>query len=103
MASAGFNGLTVAAFESRMAAEMTRLIERHGGKPLVAPALREIPLEDNSAALQFGELLLDFHDDPISILSREKLRDIPCVLPAACEEFQENEVRSGRNGKGDIA
>ena len=41
-----------------MAAEMTRLIERHGGKPLVAPALREIPLADNSAALQFGEKLL---------------------------------------------
>ena len=58
MATTGFDGLTVAAFESRMAAEMTRLIERHGGKPLVAPALREIPLEDNSAALQFGERLM---------------------------------------------
>lgn len=58
MATAGFDGLTVAAFESRMAVEMTRLIERHGGKPLVAPALREIPLEDNSAALQFGERLM---------------------------------------------
>lgn len=50
--------MTVVAFESRMAAEMGRLIERHGGKPLVAPALREIPLEDNSAALQFGEQLM---------------------------------------------
>jgi len=58
MATTGFDGLTVAAFESRMAAEMTRLIERHGGKPLVAPALREIPLEDNSAALQFGDRLM---------------------------------------------
>ena len=58
MATAGFNGFTVVSFESRMAAEMTRLIERHGGKPLVAPALREIPLEDNSAALQFGEHLM---------------------------------------------
>ncbi|MBX3368973.1 MAG: uroporphyrinogen-III synthase [Nitrospira sp.] len=58
MATAGFNGLTVVSFESRMATEMTRLIERHGGKPLVAPALREIPLADNSAALQFGEKLL---------------------------------------------
>ncbi|HMX92876.1 MAG TPA: uroporphyrinogen-III synthase [Nitrospira sp.] len=58
MATARFNGLTVVSFESRMAAEMTRLIERHGGKPLVAPALREIPLADNSAALQFGEKLL---------------------------------------------
>lgn len=58
MATAGFHGLTVAAFESRMATEMRRLIERHGGTPLVAPALREIPLEDNSAALAFGEQLL---------------------------------------------
>lgn len=58
MAISGFNGLTVASFESRKAAEMTRLIERHGGKPLVAPALREVPLEDNSAALRFGEQLL---------------------------------------------
>lgn len=58
MANSGFNGLTVASFESRMAAEMTRLIERHGGHPLVAPALREVPLEDNSTALRFGEQLL---------------------------------------------
>lgn len=58
MASAGFHGLTVATFESRMATEMGRLIERHGGTPLVAPALREISLDDNSAALQFGEQLL---------------------------------------------
>jgi uroporphyrinogen-III synthase len=58
MTNSGFNGLTVASFESRMAAEMTSLIERHGGNPLVAPALREVPLEDNSAALRFGEQLL---------------------------------------------
>lgn len=69
MASAGFNGLTVAAFESRMAAEMTRLIERHGGKPLVAPALREIPLEDNSAALQFGKQLLTEGLDVLVLLT----------------------------------
>ena len=61
--------MTVAAFESRMAAEMTRLIERHGGKPLVAPALREIPLEDNSAALQFGELLLTEGLDVLVLLT----------------------------------
>lgn len=69
MASAGFNGLTVAAFESRMAAEMTRLIERHGGKPLVAPALREIPLEDNSVALRFGEQLLTEGLDVLVLLT----------------------------------
>ena len=69
MANAGFNGLTVAAFESRMAAEMTRLIERHGGNPLVAPALREIPLEDNSAALQFGKQLLTEGLDVLVLLT----------------------------------
>jgi uroporphyrinogen-III synthase len=52
------SGLTVAAFESRMATEITRLIERYGGWPLVTPVLREVPLEDNLAAEQFGAQLL---------------------------------------------
>ncbi len=69
MADSDYNGLTVAAFESRMAAEMTRLIERHGGKPLVAPALREVPLEDNSAALRFGEQLLTEGLDVLVLLT----------------------------------
>lgn len=66
---AGYAGLTVAAFESRMAAEMTRLIERYGGRPLVAPALREIPLEDNSAALRFGGRLLAEGIDVLVLLT----------------------------------
>lgn len=69
MANSGFNGLTVASFESRMSAEMTRLIERHGGRPLVAPALREIPLEDNSAAIRFGEQLLTEGLDVLILLT----------------------------------
>ncbi len=69
MANSGFNGLTVASFESRMAAEMTRLIERHGGRPLVAPALREIPLEDHSAAIRFGEQLLTEGLDVLVLLT----------------------------------
>jgi uroporphyrinogen-III synthase len=69
MANPGFNGLTVASFESRMAAEMTRLIERHGGNPLVAPALREVPLEDNSTALRFGEQLLTDGLDVLVLLT----------------------------------
>ena len=57
-AKTGFAGLWVAAFESRMAAEMMQLIERHGGRPLVAPSMREVPLEQNSDVLQFGARLL---------------------------------------------
>jgi uroporphyrinogen-III synthase len=55
----GFSGLAVAAFESRMATEMARLIERYGGRPFVAPALREIPIQDNAAALRLGAKLID--------------------------------------------
>ncbi|MGA2409382.1 MAG: uroporphyrinogen decarboxylase [Candidatus Binataceae bacterium] len=55
----GFNGLRVVAFESRMAAETRALIERHGGRATVAPSMREVPLEDNHAALDFGARLLD--------------------------------------------
>jgi len=69
MATAGFNGLTVAAFESRMATEIARLIQRHGGVPPVTPALREIPLDDNSAALKFGVKLTTERVDLLILLT----------------------------------
>jgi uroporphyrinogen-III synthase len=65
----GFAGLRVLAFESRMANEMARLIERHGGVPHVVPAMREIPipLQDNSAVFRFGVKLM-LHQIDILIL-----------------------------------
>ncbi|TKB66839.1 MAG: uroporphyrinogen-III synthase [Nitrospira sp.] len=64
-----FNGMTVAAFERRMATEITRLIERYGGRPLVVPVLREIPLEDNQAALEFGAQLMAGRIDLLILLT----------------------------------
>ncbi|MDH5740846.1 MAG: uroporphyrinogen-III synthase [Nitrospira sp.] len=52
-----------------MATEITRLIERHGGRPLVAPALREIPLEGNPAAQEFGVRLMAGHVDLLVLLT----------------------------------
>jgi uroporphyrinogen-III synthase len=52
-----------------MASEISRLIERHGGKPLVTPALREIPLDDNSAALKFGVQLTTEQVDLLVLLT----------------------------------
>lgn len=52
-----FRGMTVAAFESRRAEEMAALISNFGGVPIVAPSVREIPLEDNPAAFSFAEKL----------------------------------------------
>jgi uroporphyrinogen-III synthase len=65
----GFTGLTVAAFESRMAEQMATLISRHGGIPLVAPSMQEIPLENNSEALKFGQHLLSNSIDIFILLT----------------------------------
>src|SRR5262245_9915464 len=44
----GFAGLRVLALESRRASEIEELIATYGGKPVVAPALREVPLDSNT-------------------------------------------------------
>ncbi len=49
-----FQGLEVAAFESRRAKEMAALISNYGGVPRVGPSMREIPLEENPAAFDFA-------------------------------------------------
>src|SRR5438552_8360171 len=69
MTKSSFDGLTVATFESRMAREMTRLIKHYGGQPLVAPALREIPIQDNPAALRFGGRLIDGQVDTLILMT----------------------------------
>ena len=63
------NGMTVAAFESRMATEIIRLIERYGGRPLVVPVLREILLEDNSVVQEFGARLMAGRIDQLILLT----------------------------------
>ncbi len=48
---ASLAGLKVVSFESRRATEIAELIRRYGGEPMTAPAMREIPLGENQAAL----------------------------------------------------
>lgn len=47
------HGLRVVSFESRRAREMAELIRRYGGEPIVAPSMREVPLSENRAAIEF--------------------------------------------------
>ena len=54
-----FQGRTVLTLESRRGQEMSRLIETYGGKPLHAPAMREVPLSSNLEALKFADALLE--------------------------------------------
>jgi uroporphyrinogen-III synthase len=50
-----FSGATVLALESRRAKEMAALITTHGGVAVVAPSMREVPLESNIDALAFAD------------------------------------------------
>ncbi len=68
-ANNNFNGLRVAAFESRHAGEIGRLIERHGGVPHVSPSMREVPLDDNPAANDFAHRLITGHIDIVIFLT----------------------------------
>jgi uroporphyrinogen decarboxylase len=78
--SANFRGLRVVAFESRMAAETARMIERFGGIAIMAPAMREVPLQDNYAALDFAQRLLSGEFDIIILLTGVGVRALFQVM-----------------------
>lgn len=65
----GFQGLRVGALESRMATKMERFILRHGGVPVVAPSMRELPLSENPRALECGDALLAEQVDMVVLLT----------------------------------
>lgn len=49
----GFAGLRVVVFEARMAETLGDLVAKHGGVPVAAPALREVPIRENAEAQSF--------------------------------------------------
>ena len=65
----GFDGLRVLALESRRAPELAKLITTYGGEPLVAPSMREVPLESNKEALSFAARLLAGEFDMVIFLT----------------------------------
>jgi len=76
----GFQGIRVGALESRMATEMERFIIRHGGVPVVAPSMRELPLSENPQALECGQKLLAGQIDMVILLTGVGLRTLLDVL-----------------------
>ena len=56
--SRDFDGLNVAAFESRHAAEMARLVQKSRGVPYVSASMREVPVDDNRIAVDFAHRLI---------------------------------------------
>jgi len=84
----GFNGLRVLTLESRRAVEISRLIETYGGKAISAPAMREVPLAENAAALDFTHELIAGAFDVVVFLTGAGARALLKVV----EEEQRAEV-----------
>jgi len=80
-----FSGLRVLALESRRAAELAKLISTYGGEPIVAPAMREVPLDSNAEALSFAEDLLAGKFDIVIFLTGVGTR---AVLSVAETKFR---------------
>jgi uroporphyrinogen decarboxylase len=83
-----FGGLTVAAFESRRAEEMYTLIANFGGVPLVAPSVREVPLEENPAAFVFADRLFAGRVDALICLTGVGTRALLEILQTRWERTE---------------
>jgi uroporphyrinogen-III synthase len=75
-----FHGLTVLTLESRRGQEMSRLIETYGGKPVHAPAMREVPLAQNPEALKFADALFEGKFDAVVFLTGVGARALSRVV-----------------------
>jgi uroporphyrinogen-III synthase len=64
-----FHGLRVLSLESRRSVELGTLITTYGGTPIVAPALREVPLESNDVPLGFAARLVAGEFDIVVFLT----------------------------------
>src|SRR5439155_11184578 len=58
------------------------IIQSFGGKPRVAPSMREIPLEENPEALQFGTRLLEGELDSVIFMTGVGTRYLVELLEA---------------------
>ena len=66
---ADFGGLRVLSLESRRAELMEQLIRRHGGKPFVAPSVKEIPFEQHDEVHRWAERLFAGEFDLVVLMT----------------------------------
>jgi uroporphyrinogen-III synthase len=76
----GLEGLRVLSFESRRATEIAKLIENYGGKAIVAPSMREVPLESNTEAQKFARTLAAGGFDAVIFLTGVGTRALARVV-----------------------
>jgi uroporphyrinogen-III synthase len=83
-----FDGLRVVSFESRRANEIAELIRRQGGDPIVAPSMREAPIENNAEAFSFAERLFRGEFDMVIFLTGVGTRALAKALATRYPEQQ---------------
>ena len=64
-----FDAHSVLVLESRRARELGSIVESYGGRPLIAPSMREVPLESNTEALAFADAVIRVEFDLIILLT----------------------------------
>jgi len=75
-----FAGLRVLSLESRRGAEMAKLIASYGGEAVIAPSMREVPLESNTEAVAFGRKLFAGGFDVVIFLTGVGTRALARVV-----------------------
>ena len=75
-----FAGLRVLSLESRRGAEMAKLIANQGGDAIIAPSMREVPLETNTEALAFAKKLFAGEFDMVIFLTGVGTRALARVV-----------------------
>jgi uroporphyrinogen-III synthase len=87
----GLAGLRVLSLESRRASEMAKLIENYGGQALIAPSMREVPLESNTEAVEFARKLATGGFDMVIFLTGVGTRALAKVVATVypVEQFAE--------------
>jgi uroporphyrinogen-III synthase len=75
-----FAGLRVLSLESRRGAEMAKLIASYAGEAVIAPSMREVPLESNTEAVAFGEKLFAGDFDVVIFLTGVGTRALARVV-----------------------
>jgi uroporphyrinogen-III synthase len=89
MAAPSFDGRRVLVLESRRARELASLVISHGGEPVSAPSMREVPLESNTAAIEFADALERGEFDLVVLLTGVGTRALVTVV---------EHVRGSRDG-----
>ena len=88
LAASGFAGRTVLSFESRRSKEIASLIENCGGRPIVAPAVKEVPAQSSEDVARFATALLKGEISLVIFLTGVGTRALARAIEPFCPREQ---------------